>query len=82
VNQSQAQNVVLAVGIVTGAVVAKDSFKKTGAATPPVKDAVAFLTLLAVLLVGAQVAPSIAGPFAILIGLAVIVSRLPSGVKK
>lgn len=75
-SQSTAQNIVLGTILVVGAVVAWDSIKKTGKATPSGRSLVAFTILAAGLAIGAGVAPEIVGPFALLIGLAVVVSRV------
>jgi len=75
-SEAQAQKAVLGVVLVAGAVVVWDSIKKTGRATPPGKSLVSFAILAAGLAIGAGIAPSIVGPFAILIGLAIVVSRI------
>ena len=75
-SEASAQKAVLAVIIATAAVVTWDNIKKTGKATPTGKGLVAFTILAAGLSIGAGVAPSIVGPFAILIGLAIVVSRI------
>lgn len=75
-NQTQAQQTVLAVLLVVGGVVVWDSIKKTGKATPPFKSLVALSLLGAVLAIGAGTVPEVAGPFALLVGLAVVVSRV------
>lgn len=80
-SEATAQSTVLAVVIVAGAVVAWDNIKKTGKASPGGKPLVAFTLLAAGLAVGATVAPQAVGPLAILIGLAVVISRV-GGVKK
>lgn len=74
--EASAQKAVLAVILVTAAVVAWDNIKKTGKATPTGKGLVAFVILAAGLSIGAGVAPSIVGPFAVLVGLAIVVSRV------
>lgn len=79
-SEASAQKAVLGVILVTAAVVAWDNIKKTGKATPTGKGLVAFTILAAGLAIGAGVAPSIVGPFSILIGLAIIASRV--GTKK
>lgn len=81
-NQAQAQHTVAAVALVTAAVVARDNFKRTGKATPSFKSVVAFSVLLSAFAVGAEIAPEIVGPFALLTGLAIVLSRLPSGATK
>lgn len=75
-SEAQAQRAVLAAVIVAGAVVAWDGVKKTGKATPTGKQLVSFAILAGGLAVGASVAPSIAGPLAVLIALAVVISRV------
>ena len=76
-SEASAQKAVLAVIIATAAVVTWDNIKKTRRkATPTGKGLVAFTILAAGLSIGAGVAPSIVGPFAILIGLAIVVSRI------
>ncbi len=75
-NQSDAQKVVLASVIVSGAVIVWTDIKATGKATPKGKTLVSFALLAGVLAVGAEVAPGIAGPFAILIALAISISRI------
>lgn len=76
-SESDAQKVVLAVVVVTGAVVAWDNVKKTGKASGGGgKQLVSFSLLAGALAVGASVAPGIAGPFAVLVGLAVVISRI------
>ena len=77
-SEAQAQKAVLGVILVTAAVVAWDNIKKTGKATPTGKGLVAFVILAAVLSIGAGLAPSIVGPFSLLVGLAIIVSRVGS----
>lgn len=74
-----AQQAVLAVVLVGGAVVAWDSIKKTGKASPGGRQLVAFSILAAGLAILAGVAPSIGGPLAILVGLAVVISRVGGG---
>lgn len=81
-NQAQAQHTVAAVALVVAAVVAHDGFRKTGKATPPFKSVVSFAMILSVLAIGAEVAPQIAGPFALLVGIAIILPRLPKGATK
>lgn len=75
-NQSQAQDTVLAVMLITAVTVAWTDLKKTGHPSPSFKQLIAFVTLGGVLAIGASVAPEIAGPFAILIGLAIVTSRI------
>lgn len=75
-SESSAQSAVLGVIIVAGAVVVWDNIKRTGKATPSGKSLVAFTILAAGLAVGAKAAPGLVGPLAILIGLAVVVSRV------
>jgi membrane-associated phospholipid phosphatase len=76
VSADTAQSTVLGVILVVGAVVAWDNIKRTGKATPSGKSLVAFTILAAGLAIGAKAAPSIVGPFALLIGLSVVVSRV------
>lgn len=71
-----AQKTVLGVVLVVGAIVVWDNIKKTGKASPGGKQLVAFTILAAGLAIGAGVAPQIVGPLALLIGLAVAVSRI------
>ena len=78
-DQAAAQRTVMAVVIVTGAVVVWDNIKHKGKASPSGKQLVAFAILAGGLAVGASVAPSIAGPLALLIGLAVVISRVGGG---
>lgn len=80
-SDAAAQRTVLAVVLVTGAVVAWDNIKRTGKASPGGKQLVAFAILAAGLALLAGVAPRIGGPLALLIGLAVVVSRV-GGAKK
>ena len=75
-SEGTAQQTVLAVVLVTGAVIVWDNIKKTGKASPGAKQLVAFTLIAAALAVGASVAPQITGPFAVLIGLAVVISRV------
>ena len=75
-SQATAQNVVLGTLLVSAAVVAWDNIKKTGKATPTGKSLVAFVILAAGLSIGAGVAPQIVGPFALLVGLSIVVSRV------
>lgn len=75
-DQASAQRTVLAVVVVAGAVVAWDNIKHKGKASPSGKQLVSFAILAGGLAVGASVAPSIVGPLAILIGLAVVISRV------
>ena len=77
-SQGTAQNVVLGTILVTGAVIAWDNIKKNGKATPTGKGLVAYVILAAGLAIGAGVAPQIVGPFALLIGLSIVVSRVGS----
>jgi hypothetical protein len=74
--QAQAQQTVLAVLLVTGGVVVWDSIKRTGKAVPPFKALVALTILGAFLAIGAGTVPEIAGPFALLVGLAIVISRV------
>jgi uncharacterized membrane protein (UPF0182 family) len=74
--EQEAQKAVLAVIVVTTAIVLWDSIKKTGRALPPFKSVVALSLLAAVLMLGASIAPALAGPFALLVGLAVVVTRI------
>lgn len=75
-NEAQAQKAVLGVILVSGAVVIWDNIKRNGKAIPSGKSLVAFTILAAGLAIGAGVAPSIVGPFAVLIGLAIVASRV------
>lgn len=75
-SESSAQSTVLGVILVVGAVVAWDNIKKRGKATPSGKSLVAFTILAAGLAIGAKAAPGVVGPFALLLGLAIIVSRV------
>ncbi len=75
-NEAQAQKAVLGVILVSGAVVIWDNIKRNGKAIPSGKSLVSFTILAAGLAIGAGVAPSLVGPFAILIGLAIVVSRV------
>ena len=79
-SEASAQRAVLGVVLVTGAVVVWDNIKKTGKATPTGKGLVAFTVLAAGLAVGAGIAPQVVGPFAILVGIAIVLSRV--GTKK
>lgn len=74
-SESTAGNVVIAVFVVVTAVVIWDTIKKTGKATPPFKTVVALTILAAGLALGVAVAPSVVGPFALLVGLAIVLSR-------
>jgi hypothetical protein len=76
VSEAQAQKAVLGVLLVSGAVVIWDNIKQRGKALPTGRSLVAFTILAAGLSIGAGVAPSIVGPFAILIGLAIVASRV------
>lgn len=71
-----AQQTVLAVVLVTGAVIAWDNIKRTGKASPGGRQLVAYSILAAGLAVLAGVAPQLGGPLALLIGLGVVVSRV------
>ena len=75
-NTGTAQNVVFGTMLVTAVVVVHDNIKKTGKGLPSVRTLVALLVLGGALSIGANVAPSIAGPFALLVGLAVVLSRI------
>ncbi len=76
-----AQQSVLAVVLIGGAVVVWDNIKRTGKASGGGgKQLVAFAILAAGLAILAGTVPQIGGPLAILIGLAIVVSRV--GVKK
>lgn len=75
-SEAQAQKAVLGVILISGAVVIWDNIKKRGKALPSGKSLVSFTILAAGLAIGAGVAPSIVGPFAVLIGLAIVVSRI------
>lgn len=77
-DQAAAQQTVLFVLVVAGAVIVYDNIKTTGTATPSGKTLVSMLLAAAGLAWGAAVAPSIAGPFALLVGLAVILPRVPA----
>jgi hypothetical protein len=76
VSPQTAQQTVLAVVLVTGAVIAWDNIKRTGKASPGGKQLVAYTILAAGLAILTGVAPQLGGPLAILIGLGVIVSRV------
>lgn len=78
-SQSEAQKVVLASVLVSGAIIVWTDIKGTGKATPTGKTLVSFALLAGVLAIGAEVAPGIAGPFAILIALSIAVSRIGAG---
>ena len=78
-SEASAQKAVLAVIIVTGAVVVWDNIKRGKKATPSGKGLVAFTILAAALAIGAGVAPSLVGPLAILIGLSIVISRVSPG---
>lgn len=76
-SESDAQKTVLAVVVVAGSVIAWDNIKKTGKASGGSgKQLVTFAMLGGALAVGASVAPAVAGPFAVLVGLAVVISRV------
>lgn len=75
-SESDAQAVIVGTIIVVAAVVAWHGLRTGGKATPSLRTFVALLTLGAVLLLLASVAPQVAGPFALLIGIGVVVSRL------
>lgn len=77
--EATAQQIVLAVVLVGGAVVVWDSIKHTGKASPGAKQLVAFSILAAGLAIGAGVAPSIFGPLALLIGLSVVIAKVSPG---
>lgn len=79
--EDQAQKVVLAVALVGGAVVCWENLKATGKLLPPFKTVTAGVLIIAGLAVGASVAPQLVGPLAILVGLAVVMSRIPSNRK-
>jgi hypothetical protein len=76
VSPQAAQQTVLAVVLVTGAVIAWDNIKRTGKASPGGRQLVAYSILAAGLAVLAGVAPQLGGPLALLIGLGVVVSRV------
>ena len=78
-SQSEAQKVVLASVLVSGAIIVWTDIKGTGKATPTGKTLVSFALLAGVLAIGAEVAPGIAGPFAILVALSIAVSRISPG---
>ncbi len=71
-----AQQTVLAVVLVGGAVVIWDNIKKTGKASPGGKQLVSFAILAAGLAILAGVSPTVGGYLALLIGLAIVVSRV------
>ncbi len=73
--EAGAQRAVLGMLLVVSAVVAWDNIKHTGKAAPTGKALVAFVILAAGLAVGAGLAPGIVGPLALLIGLAIVISR-------
>lgn len=75
-SQATAQNVVIGTIIVTGAVIAWDGIKKQGKASPTGKSLVAYTILAAALLIGVGIAPSVIGPFSLLIGLSIVISRV------
>lgn len=81
-DKAAAQSTVLGVLLVSGAVIGWDNIKKNGKASPSGKSLVAFVILAAGLAVGANAAPSIVGPFSLLIGLAVVVSRISPSTSK
>ena len=78
-NQAAAQQAVMLTIVAGGAIVAHDQYKQTGSVAPPFKTVVAMLLLAGGLAFGAQTVPEIAGPFALLILLAVGVSRIGGG---
>jgi len=77
--EAQAQQIVLGVVIVSGAILVYDNIKKTGKASPTGKQLVSFVILAGGLAVGASVAPSVVGPLALLIGVAFAISRVSPG---
>jgi hypothetical protein len=81
-SQSQAKRIATGVFIVTAAVVAWSEIAKKGSPLPSGKTLIALLVLGAGLAVGAEIAPSLFGPLALLFGLAVVVSRIPQGNSK
>ena len=83
-NEAQAQKTVLGVLLVSGAVIVWGNLKGSGGtrvlpATDWGKWLVGFLILAAALSIGASAAPELFGPLALLIGLAVVMSRVGKG---
>lgn len=71
-----AQKAVLGTFFVVGAVVVYSNLKGTGSPVPPFRTIVALVTLAAGLAIGAGIAPELFGPLTVLIGLAVVLSRV------
>lgn len=71
---SQAQNAVLASAAVTAGVIVYDTVKK--GARADLKTVSAGAVVFAALALGASAAPNVAGPLAILLGLAVAYSKI------
>jgi len=67
---------------VTAGVVAWSEIARKGSPLPPAKTLVALLVLAAGLAVGVEILPEIVGPLALLMGMAVVISRIPTGKSK
>jgi len=72
----------MGVFIVTAAVVAWSEIAQKGNPLPPLKTIVALIVLAAGLAVGVELLPEIVGPLALLMGLAIVISRVPTGKSK
>lgn len=75
-SSGQAQKLVLTLAIVGGAIVVYENIRKTGKGSPSGKQIVTYATLLAALAIGAELAPEIAGPLALLIGVSFLVAHI------
>lgn len=77
-NSDQAQKTVLLVFLVCTATLVYENLKKSGHATPGFKELVALVVVTAIFALGAATVPEAAGPFALLVGLAFVLSHVPS----
>lgn len=79
---AQAKRTATGVFIVVAAVVAWSEIADKGNPLPPAKTLVALIVLAAGLAVGVELIPEIIGPLALLMGLAIVISRIPTGPSK
>lgn len=76
-SEQDARRAAMAMLVAVAAVVAWESLKTRGVPVPNFKTTVALVILAAVTFVGVDLIPEIAGPFALLAGLAIVLSRFP-----
>lgn len=74
-SEAEAQKIIVGCAIVCAGVVGWYGLKHGGKATPNLKTLTAGAVLTAALLIGAGIFPQVAGPFAILVTIGVVVSR-------